>query len=281
MGLKINEIVRDAPFGQLVRLLTNNRVFQYPEEKADFKLPDAWLSAIAGSSRGGVETPGSSHSDGHETAGTEKSTEPGNNDPNKIEPSPPADLEASASLEKIQSAPIVPQLTKDGVILVDWYTTDDPSNPYNWSNRRRLLISLIIGFYTFVVYMSSAIYTTAEPQIRERFGVSAVKASLGLSIYVLGYGIGPLIFSPLSEIPRIGRSPVYIVTMFLFVVLSIPTALVNNYPGLIVLRFLQGFFGSPCLASGGASMGDLYSMMHLPFALMGWVAAAFCGRKDY
>lgn len=281
MGFKINEIVRDAPFGQLVRLLTNNRVFQYPEEKPDFKLPDAWLSAIAGSSRGGVETPGSSHSDGHETAGTEKSTEPGNNDPNTIGTLPPADLEASASLEKIQSAPIVPQLTKDGVILVDWYTTDDPSNPYNWSNRRRLLISLIIGFYTFVVYMSSAIYTTAEPQIRERFGVSAAKASLGLSIYVLGYGIGPLIFSPLSEIPRIGRSPVYIVTMFLFVILSIPTALVNNYPGLMVLRFLQGFFGSPCLASGGASMGDLYSMMHLPFALMGWVAAAFCGRMDY
>jgi DHA1 family multidrug resistance protein-like MFS transporter len=94
---------------------------------------------------------------------------------------------------------------------------------------------------------------------------------------VLGYGVGPLLFSPLSEIPRIGRNPVYIVTMFLFVVISIPTAVVDNYAGLMVLRFLQGFFGSPCLASGGASIGDMYSLMALPYAMMAWVAAAYCG----
>jgi hypothetical protein len=35
--------------------------------------------------------------------------------------------------------------------------------------------------------------------IEERFGVGEFKASLGLALYVLGYGIGPLIFAPLSE----------------------------------------------------------------------------------
>ena len=113
----------------------------------------------------------------------------------------------------------------------------------------------------------------------KEFGVSTLVATLGLSLYVLGYGIGPLVFSPLSEIPVIGRNPVYIITMFLFVIISIPTALVNNFAGLMVLRFLQGFFGSPCLASGGASIGDLYSLMALPYAMMAWVSAAYCGRK--
>jgi DHA1 family multidrug resistance protein-like MFS transporter len=84
----------------------------------------------------------------------------------------------------------------------------------------------------------------------------------------------------MSEIPIIGRNPVYIVTMFLFVIISIPTAFAGNFPGLMVLRFLQGFFGSPCLASGGASIGDMYSLMSLPYALMAWVAAAYCGRKS-
>jgi DHA1 family multidrug resistance protein-like MFS transporter len=131
-----------------------------------------------------------------------------------------------------------------------------------------------------VVYSTSSIYTSAEQGVMEKFGVSKLKATLGLAIYVLGYGVGPLIFSPLSEIPRIGRSPVYIITMFLFVVLSIPTAVVSNFPGLMVLRLLQGFFGSPCLASGGASMQDMYSMISLPFAMIAWVSAAFCGRKS-
>lgn len=187
--------------------------------------------------------------------------------------------EAQHELERSKSIPIVPKRTRDGAILVDWYYSDDPENPHNWSNVKRLGITLIICFYTFVVYTTSAIYTSSQAGVQEAFGVSQLKSTLGLSIYVLGYGIGPLIFSPLSEIPVIGRNPVYIATMWLFVILSIPTAFAQNYAGLMVLRFLTGFFGSPCLASGGASLGDMYSLMSLPYAMMAWVSAAYCGRK--
>lgn len=70
-------------------------------------------------------------------------------------------------------------------------------------------------------------------------------------------GLGPLLFSPLSEIPSVGRNIPYIVTFGIFVILCAPTATVNNFGGLIALRFLQGYFGSPCLATGAASMGDM------------------------
>ena len=53
------------------------------------------------------------------------------------------------------------------------------------------------------------------------------------SLYVLAYGLGPLIFAPLSEVPLIGRSPVYTITFLIFVIL---TALVNNFACLLVLR---------------------------------------------
>lgn len=76
---------------------------------------------------------------------------------------------------------------------------------------------------------------------------------------VAGYGLGPLLFAPLSEIAAIGRNWVYVPTFFLFVVLGIPTALVNNFAGLLVLRFLTGLFSSPTLANGGASIGDMVS----------------------
>ncbi|KAJ5494302.1 Major facilitator superfamily domain general substrate transporter [Penicillium fimorum] len=269
-------VIRDAPFGQLVRLLTNNKYFQYPEEKPDFKLPDTWIQLSNSSENASDETnttrQDSSRSDEYSEPLSRASAEASLQFTE-------ARLEADEQheIEKVKSIPIAPKKTKDGSILVDWYYTDDPENPHNWSNRKRILITILICLYTFVVYNTSAIYTSSTEGIMKEFGVSTLVATLGLSLYVLGYGIGPLVFSPLSEIPVIGRNPVYIITMFLFVIISIPTALVDNFAGLLVLRFLQGFFGSPCLASGGASIGDMYSLMSLPYAMMAWVSAAYCG----
>jgi DHA1 family multidrug resistance protein-like MFS transporter len=120
-------------------------------------------------------------------------------------------------------------------------------------------------------------YVPGEQGVMEKFHVGATPAALGLAIYVVGYGFGPLLFAPLSEIASIGRNWVYVPTFFLFVILSIPTAVVDNYAGLLVLRFLTGFFGSPCLANGGASVGDMYSLLMLPVYLSSWTAACFWG----
>jgi DHA1 family multidrug resistance protein-like MFS transporter len=187
------------------------------------------------------------------------------------------EVEAELALERTQTKPVIPMKTADGNILVEWYTTDDPANPQNWSNKKRFVVSLIICLYTFVVYTGSAIYTSSELGVMAKFNIGPIDASLPLSLYVLAYGIGPLLWAPLSEIPIIGRSPVYAATMALFTIISLPTALVNNFAGLLVLRFLQGFFGSPCLAIGAATMQDMYSLLYLPYALVAWVSAAYCG----
>ncbi|KAJ4006662.1 hypothetical protein NW752_010662 [Fusarium irregulare] len=305
------DVIRDAPLGQLIRFVTRNKYLQYPEEKPGFKLPESWDAVLNNPDAIIDETSGANNNTlltGTALASSASSTVAATEDPKakgetekETEDVERADavpvrlhrsrspqetqaytidrLEADEEhdVEKVKSIPVVPKRTKDGHVLVDWYYSDDNENPHNWTNNRRLGVALIICLYTFVVYTSSAIYTSSTEGIMHAFGVSQLKASLGLSLYVLGYGIGPLVFSPLSEIPRIGRNPVYIVTMFLFVIISIPTALVKNYPGLMVLRFLQGFFGSPCLASGGASLGDIYSLMALPYAMMAWVSAAYCG----
>src|SRR6201992_1523966 len=99
--------------------------------------------------------------------------------------------------------------------------------------------------YTFAVYMGSAIYAPSVEGVMERFHVNSQLASMPLSMYVLAYGLGPMLWSPLSEIPLIGRNPPYMLTYAVFVILIVPTALADNFPGLIVLRFLLGFFGSP------------------------------------
>lgn len=91
----------------------------------------------------------------------------------------------------------------------------------------------------------------------ERFDVSRTTATLGLSLYVIGYGVGPLIFSPLSEIPSIGRTPIYMATLLIFALLQLPTIFAPNIHTLLAMRFFAGFFGSPALATGGASIQDM------------------------
>ncbi|KAM0719048.1 hypothetical protein Q7P37_004953 [Cladosporium fusiforme] len=182
-----------------------------------------------------------------------------------------------ASLARPPTQPIVPERTHDGLILVDFYDTSDSQNPQNWSLLRKSIATLQICMYTLAVYMGSAIYTPSIPGIEEEFGVSVTVASLGLALYVLAYGIGPLIFSPISEIPAVGRNPPYMITMGIFVALCIAAPLVDNMAGLLVIRFLQGFFGSPCLATGGASLGDMFSIIKLPYVLGLWALSATAG----
>jgi DHA1 family multidrug resistance protein-like MFS transporter len=295
----MTELLREAPLGQLLRWVTGNRVLKYPEELPGYELP-ATYTAVLNASDNAEDSAASRTLSNRQTkssrrsSGDEASPAPGTLDLEKketenqhsrddvealslsrtksrLETTPYTEerleIETELALERTQTKPIVPQKTSDGNILVDWYTTDDPANPQNWSNLKRFFISLIICLYTFVVYSGSAIYTSSEQGVMERFNVGPTAASLPLSLYVLAYGIGPLLWSPLSEIPIIGRSPVYAATMALFTILSLPTALVDNFAGLLVLRFLQGFLGSPCLATGAATMQDMYSLLYLPFAL--------------
>lgn len=167
------------------------------------------------------------------------------------------DVEQALAAEKTKSIALAPTKTSDGTILVDWYTTDDVANPQNWAKSKKMLVLLQLCAYSLAVYGASSMYVPGEQGVMEQFHVGATPAAIGLAIFVVGYGIGPLLFAPLSEIASIGRNWVYVPTFFLFVILSIPTAVVNNYAGLLVLRFLTGFFGCPCLANGGASVGDM------------------------
>lgn len=86
-----------------------------------------------------------------------------------------------------------------------------------------------------------------------------------------------MIWAPLSEMDSIGRSSIYASTFLAFLVFSILVAAVNSWSGFLVVRFLQAFFSSPCLAIGGASMHDLFPDLTVPYSLAIWIAAAYCG----
>lgn len=74
-----------------------------------------------------------------------------------------------------------------------------------------------------------------------------------------------MLFSPMSEIPTIGRSRIYFWTLLVFVLLQLPTGYAVNMAMLLVFRFLTGFFGGPVLATGGATLMDMYPPVEVPY----------------
>ncbi|KAI3395664.1 hypothetical protein diail_1033 [Diaporthe ilicicola] len=71
------------------------------------------------------------------------------------------------------------------------------------------LIAFQMCILNFAVYIASSIYVPGEANIMEEFGVDEVAATLGLSLFTFGYGTGPMLWSPLSEIPSLGRTHIF------------------------------------------------------------------------
>lgn len=290
------DLIREAPFGQAIRYLSGYRLLQYPEEKPDFKLPSQIRYQLEHNSKQGEGSCQSTPCDEveqnpHEqTAEYQRAASPSGeelgtlgitNSRGDIRNAPFSnerlEREQQFNLEKTRSIPIAPQKTTERIVLVDWYTTDDAANPQNWSSKKKSFVVFILCTYTWTIYCAGPIYATSMDGIVEHFGVSYVAATLGLALYVLAYGIGDLLFSPLTEIPIVGRNPIYYSTFFVFWALSFGPPLVNSFGGLLALRFWLGFFGSPALANGGATIGDMYSLVYIPYGLSWWVFAAWAG----
>ena len=294
------DIVREAPLGQAIRFLSRNRLLRYPEELPDFELPGQYTNLLKSSTDSKSNHHDRPHSDRFdlERIETEKETALPRRSRDDVEPDleilerlntvashhtvPYSEdrmrVEQKHEIERTKSLAIVPQKTQDGVILVDWYTTDDAANPQNWSGSKKGFVVFILAFYTFVVYCTGPIYVASMGGgLEEHFGVSPIAASLGLSLYVLAYGIGDMLFAPLTEIPVVGRNPVYYLTFIVFWVLSFPTAVIDGFGSLLALRFWMGFFGSPALANGGATVSDMFSLIYIPYGLSWWVLSAWCG----
>ena len=101
------------------------------------------------------------------------------------------------------------------------------------------MVVLNMILLVLVLDIASPILSPGIKSIMAEFSIAQVPATLGTSVYLLGLAVGPLILSPISETPSVGRTKPYVITLAIFTLLQIPTALVRNYPGLLVLRFLR------------------------------------------
>ncbi|KAJ4854343.1 major facilitator superfamily domain-containing protein [Trichoderma breve] len=156
---------------------------------------------------------------------------------------------------------------------LDW--EDDPRNPYNWSDGKRLYHTVCVSLYAFTVtYMSSA-YAPGAKATGQQFHVSETVSLLGISLFCLGLAFGPMIGAPLSE--TAGRLIVYRLGLPIATLFLIGAATSKNIAAEVICRFFAGVFGSPALSVGGGTMADMWPPARRGPATALFVMAPFMG----
>ncbi|KAH8112349.1 MFS general substrate transporter [Phellopilus nigrolimitatus] len=120
------------------------------------------------------------------------------------------------------------------------FSETDPEDPKNWSATKKNCIICILCMLSFTSVFGSSSYAPGETQIQKTFGVNAEVASTGLTVYVLGFAFGPLLWAVI-----------------------IPSAFVDNLAVILVFRFFAGCCAACALNkfldSGSGTIADMYA----------------------
>ncbi|CAH0038220.1 unnamed protein product [Clonostachys rhizophaga] len=159
---------------------------------------------------------------------------------------------------------------------IDWDRPEDPQNPMNWSSAKKITNIGTISILAFLSPLGSTITSPMSSDIMSTFGITNTTIEAFItSVYLLGYVFGPLLLAPLSEI--YGRTIIYHICNFGFLIWTIACALSNNIVSLIIFRFLAGLSGSAPMTIGAGSIADTAPLHKRGLAMMGWIMGPVLG----
>ncbi|KAL2161813.1 hypothetical protein VTH06DRAFT_7597 [Thermothelomyces fergusii] len=141
--------------------------------------------------------------------------------------------------------------------VVGWESQDDPAMPLNFPQGKKWLIVGLLSAITLLTPLASSILAPGIGTLNREFdNHNDVVGAMTVSVYLLGYVIGPLFLAPLSEL--YGRRPVLTAANAFFCAWLIGCALAPSIESLIVFRFLSGVGGSGCLTLGAGIIADVF-----------------------
>ncbi|KAF5639070.1 hypothetical protein F52700_4239 [Fusarium sp. NRRL 52700] len=164
--------------------------------------------------------------------------------------------------------------TEQDPFVVQWIP-NDPRNPQQWSDSKKWFITLSVAFATLAISLISSAYTGGMEQIIRDFHISQEVATLGVSLFVLGFALGPLLWAPLSEI--FGRQVLFIGTYAGLTIFNAACAGAPNAASLLIFRFLAGAFGSSPLTNAGGAIADMFPPHQRGLAMTLFVAGPCLG----
>lgn len=105
--------------------------------------------------------------------------------------------------------------------------------------------------------IGSSICSNAIPQIAEEFNITNQQLLvLPISIFLIGYILGPLVWGPSSE--YFGRKRPMLIAFFGFMIFTLACAVSDSYASLLVFRLLNGMMASAPIATTGGLFADVH-----------------------
>lgn len=158
-----------------------------------------------------------------------------------------------------------PPLPEKDQYVVSFEGSDDPMHPFNWPLKKKGLIFFSLSFLVMTIAFGLSIFLTAIPDIEKEFHISQEVGTLGVSLYVLGFAFGPIIWAPLSEL--YGRKITLVVSSFVFVCFLFATATAKDVQTIMLSRFFGSVVGSAPLAVVGAAFADIFDNTQRGYAI--------------
>ncbi|KAJ5476906.1 Major facilitator superfamily domaingeneral substrate transporter [Penicillium sp. IBT 31633x] len=183
-------------------------------------------------------------------------------------------LNPGAITQEVADHPCAGSGTEEDPYVVQWMPKDF-RDPLQLKTSMKWFITVVAALETLVVALVSSAYTGGLIQIQQQFGTTTEIATLGVSLYVLGFALGPLIWAPMSEM--FGRQLVFITTYGGLTVFCAACTGAKNIESLLVFRFLSGAFGSSPFTNSGGVIADMFMARERGLALSAFALAPFLG----
>ncbi|OAL36274.1 hypothetical protein AYO20_04432 [Fonsecaea nubica] len=177
-------------------------------------------------------------------------------------------------------------------------------SPFDLPVWRKWVITTLLALMTTAVTFASSVWSSAIAVTSKEFHVSETVSLLGVSLYVLGFAVGPIVWGmffspcplrllssmslsscadlrvvvfegPLSEFK--GRRLPLFSAFFVWTLLQIPVGVVNNLPALLVCRLLAGCFGASPQVLVGATYADFWEPAERGVATAVYSVAVYVG----
>lgn len=197
-------------------------------------------------------------------------------------------LDASVSrtpsnlLARLRSRPAVPAFTHPlahtpttASVIVDFDGPSDPYQPRNWPMSKKVLTTLLYSLVTMSASWASSCFAPGTEQVAEHFHVGRQVSVLGTSLFLVGFGIGPLLWAPVSEV--YGRRMAVFGPMFVATCFSFAAATAKDFQTLMLTRFFGAFFASAPVTNTGGVLGDLFGPEERGIAMAGYAIAVVGG----
>jgi multidrug resistance protein len=150
-------------------------------------------------------------------------------------------------------------------------------SPFMWSSMRKTTALVLCCAATLCSAYSAGAYFLPSAALENKWGLSTVAFSTGVTTWAVGFALSPMILAPFSELN--GRKPVFTGSGILFIVALLGCALTDSFAGMLVARFFVGVGASTFATMVGGVVSDIYhtEVRNTPMALYSGAALAGTG----